>query len=136
MPVPMTPMRSLRVPMSVQDVQRLFDPVTGATSLRREKMKRSEQGLDRLPALDTLRSAAIGGVVIAHLLPENLPPMPKALSNLAEFGQTGVDLFFVLSGFLIGRILIRDLRDHGDVDLRRFWWRRWMRTFPAYFATL
>jgi peptidoglycan/LPS O-acetylase OafA/YrhL len=50
----------------------------------------------------------------------------------------GVGLFFVLSGFLIGGILIRQIEagPFGLKELRDFWVRRWMRTLPAYFLVL
>ena len=53
-----------------------------------------------------------------------------------QFGGTGVDLFFVLSGWLIGSQLFAEQRKYSNIDLKRFWVRRWMRTFPAYYAVL
>jgi peptidoglycan/LPS O-acetylase OafA/YrhL len=50
----------------------------------------------------------------------------------------GVDLFFVLSGFLVGGILLRTINDHGlgGKQVLYFWIRRWLRTLPAYFLVL
>jgi len=48
----------------------------------------------------------------------------------------GMDLFFVLSGFLIGMILLRSLELHGVQNLRRFYIRRIFRTFPSYYLVL
>ncbi len=48
----------------------------------------------------------------------------------------GMDLFFVLSGFLIGSILLRSLVHSGVQDIRRFYARRVFRTFPSYYAVL
>ena len=48
----------------------------------------------------------------------------------------GMDLFFILSGFLIGTILLRSVETAGFVNVRRFWLRRAFRTFPAYYAVL
>jgi peptidoglycan/LPS O-acetylase OafA/YrhL len=42
----------------------------------------------------------------------------------------------VLSGWLLGRQLMRELHDTDTIDLRRFWYRRWLRTLPAYYAVL
>ena len=56
--------------------------------------------------------------------------------RVLQLGGKGVDLFFVLSGWLLGRQLMRELRDTNTIDLRRFWYRRWLRTLPAYFAVL
>ena len=53
-----------------------------------------------------------------------------------QMGGTGVDLFFVLSGWLLGGHLFKELDRTGTVDIRRFWRRRWLRTLPAYFAVL
>ena len=52
------------------------------------------------------------------------------------FGQRGVDLFFVLSGYLIGTIALREFYDTGRIQLGRFWRRRWLRTLPAYYVVL
>ncbi|KAK4045107.1 hypothetical protein OUZ56_032515 [Daphnia magna] len=48
----------------------------------------------------------------------------------------GMDLFFLLSGFLIGSILLHSLKTTGNLDLRRFYLRRIFRTFPAYWVVL
>ncbi len=93
----------------------------------------------RVPGLDTLRAAAILAVIACHLiafLPMHFPVMPPAVVGLLEFGATGVDLFFVLSGFLIGGIILRELETKAVLDLPKFYWRRWLRTLPAYFATV
>lgn len=50
-------------------------------------------------------------------------------------GQLGVELFFVLSGFLIGGILATEA-ERGDLDVRQFWMRRWLRTLPNYYLFL
>jgi peptidoglycan/LPS O-acetylase OafA/YrhL len=101
-----------------------------------------QPGEKRLPALDTLRASAILMVIACHLVPNMdggvrfLPVVPQTIENLLHFGATGVDLFFVLSGFLIGRIIIKELQSSPNLNLRGFLWRRWMRTFPAYYVTL
>src|SRR6185295_18822017 len=48
----------------------------------------------------------------------------------------GMDLFFILSGFLIGSILLRSLQLHGTQNIRRFYIRRIFRTFPSYYVLL
>ncbi len=52
------------------------------------------------------------------------------------YGQHGVDLFFVLSGWLIGGLYWREMKAFSGVGVLRFWVRRWMRTLPPYFAAL
>jgi peptidoglycan/LPS O-acetylase OafA/YrhL len=84
-------------------------------------------------SLDLLRSFAIVSVVVAHATLAF--GAPAALAPL-QFGGTGVDLFFVLSGWLLGRQLVLELRATRRIDLVHFWSRRWMRTLPAYYAVL
>ncbi len=86
-----------------------------------------------IPSLDLLRSWAIASVVLAHAcLAYGVGP---ALAPL-QLGGTGVDLFFLLSGWLLGSQLMRELKHTGSIRLTRFWSRRWMRTLPAYYAVL
>lgn len=88
---------------------------------------------ERLHSLDTLRSLAIILVLIAHIiLGYGAPPLLAPL----QLGGMGVDLFFVLSGWLLGRQLFQEISNTGNLDIRRFWYRRWIRTLPAYYAVL
>jgi peptidoglycan/LPS O-acetylase OafA/YrhL len=94
----------------------------------------AHQTQGRNPALDTLRAIAILLVVAGHILP---PPSVRAgWHDLIDLGGRGVDLFFVLSGYLIGGIAIREIERRGRLDLGEFWKRRWFRTLPAYYVTL
>src|SRR5664279_1842213 len=76
-----------------------------------------------IPALDAVRGIAALMVVFTHmgLLPR-------------QFGALGVAIFFVLSGFLITWLLLREEDQTGNVSLRNFYVRRTLRIFPAFYV--
>jgi peptidoglycan/LPS O-acetylase OafA/YrhL len=79
--------------------------------------------------LDLLRACAICLVLVSHLVGK----------SLTYIGMYGVELFFALSGFLIGGILYRKLAASprwSFEDVRTFWLRRWWRTLPNYYLFL
>ena len=83
----------------------------------------SPWGLGHLPALDGLRGAAVAAVLLYH-------------GGYLKGGYLGVDLFFVLSGFLITSLLLSEHRGTGRVNLLEFWRRRARRLLPALFLLL
>ncbi|WP_435577794.1 acyltransferase family protein [Gilvibacter sp.] len=91
----------------------------------------------RIFGLDLMRAVAILFVVFSHALwivPE-LPGLPGELLRL--MGVLGVEIFFVLSGFLIGRILLRQFSEgYNKQGVTYFWVRRWFRTLPNYYLIL
>src|SRR3954469_23367864 len=90
-----------------------------------------------LPALDGLRGLAILMVMILHFggaTERNMSGANLWFSRLTGAGWCGVDLFFVLSGFLITGILF-DARGTAN-GLRNFYARRVLRIFPLYYGTL
>ncbi|MFL5353208.1 acyltransferase family protein [Archangium sp.] len=85
------------------------------------------------PGLDTLRALAILLVLCFHYPREGAPAW---FAQLARFGWTGVDLFFVLSGFLIGRQLLAPLAAGERPQWGTFCLRRLLRVLPAYWGVL
>jgi peptidoglycan/LPS O-acetylase OafA/YrhL len=77
--------------------------------------------LGNVPALDGLRALAIATVVVSH----------TRFSRLLPGGGIGVDLFFVLSGFLITTLLMEEWRRRGSIDIGAFYMRRAIRLGPA-----
>jgi peptidoglycan/LPS O-acetylase OafA/YrhL len=77
------------------------------------------------PHLDGLRAVAVYLVVLFHAGSKRFPG-----------GYVGVDVFFVLSGFLVTQLLLRDINRRGSIRLSRFYARRFRRLLPAAFVTL
>ncbi len=84
--------------------------------------RRAAPHLPYLPGIDGLRAVAVLAVVLYHF---GLP---------IRGGFVGVDVFFVISGFLIGGLLWRERRETGRIALGAFWMRRVRRLAPAYFT--
>lgn len=103
-------------PVRVAARQRWVAPVTG-------RPRRGTAGRREIRALDGIRAVAVGLVLADH---GGLPGVSG--------GFLGVDVFFVLSGFLITSLLLDELGRTGRVDLRGFWIRRARRLLPALLA--
>jgi peptidoglycan/LPS O-acetylase OafA/YrhL len=78
-----------------------------------------------MPGLDGLRALAVIAVLLYH----------AGLSWIPG-GFLGVEVFFVLSGYLITALLLAEWRAHGSVALKAFWWRRARRLLPALYLVL
>ncbi|HUE86999.1 MAG TPA: acyltransferase [Vicinamibacterales bacterium] len=93
------------------------------------------QAAPRIPALDGVRGLAILLVILFHhTLMRQETVVDQVYVNLARLGWSGVDLFFVLSGFLITGLLVDS--KGGSHYYRNFYIRRTLRIFPLYYAFL
>jgi peptidoglycan/LPS O-acetylase OafA/YrhL len=92
----------------------------------------------RLVQLDVLRGLAILLVLGRHavVLPAKAGLLRVPAEVWQRFGWTGVDLFFVLSGFLVGGLLFKELRTASKLDVGRFIIRRGLKIWPSYFLYL
>jgi peptidoglycan/LPS O-acetylase OafA/YrhL len=88
----------------------------------------------RIPSLDGLRAISIALVFAHHVAGTPHSPIPAALANQLALGDLGVRVFFVISGFLITGLLLKELDKDQDIRLGRFYFRRTMRIFPPYYA--
>jgi peptidoglycan/LPS O-acetylase OafA/YrhL len=90
----------------------------------------------RIFGLDLLRAVAILITVYGHAV-MLVPPAYQSWHNLPISAIDGVNIFFVLSGYLIGGILLKALLDERKpFAIAHFWMRRWLRTLPAYLVVL
>jgi peptidoglycan/LPS O-acetylase OafA/YrhL len=87
---------------------------------------------NRIHSLDFLRGLAVLLVLFRHLPNRDTSGV---LHFVQTIGWTGVDLFFVLSGFLISGLLFKEFDRHGRLDVKRFWLRRGLKIWPSYFLT-
>lgn len=78
-----------------------------------------------IKGLDGLRAIAVIAVLAYHLFPHALPG-----------GYIGVDVFFVISGFLITTLLLTEKAKTGSIHFKKFWYRRARRLLPALFAVI
>ena len=89
--------------------------ITAVTTIMNNRLT-----LRYMPALDGLRAIAIVAVMVYHASPSLMPG-----------GFAGVELFFVLSGFLITGLLLKEQQCHGGIHLGYFYARRLLRLLPA-----
>ncbi len=92
----------------------------------------------RLFALDVLRGLAAILVLFRHMpfsaSEAETSAVETVLAAMRAIGWMGVDLFFVLSGFLISGLLFKEYDRDRSLNLPRFWWRRGLKIWPSYFA--
>lgn len=85
----------------------------------------------RIPSLDGLRTISILAVLVGHSV--DTYGGPGFLGPLRHMGNLGVRMFFVISGFLITTLLLKELARRGNISLRDFYIRRTLRIWPAFF---
>ncbi|MBW8823511.1 MAG: acyltransferase [Xanthomonadales bacterium] len=90
--------------------------------------------MQRMPGLDLLRAIAILWVMLFHSF--IVGGLGDDWSWLSKCGWMGVDIFFVLSGYLIGGQVLQRLRDHGRLGFGDFYLRRALRILPAFWLVL
>jgi peptidoglycan/LPS O-acetylase OafA/YrhL len=91
----------------------------------------------RIPTLDGLRAVSILAVLVGHAAgTAGFPSQATAViaNPFVDIAYLGVRVFFVISGFLITGILMNEHRRSGGISLRRFYLRRTIRIFPAYYT--
>jgi peptidoglycan/LPS O-acetylase OafA/YrhL len=89
-------------------------------------------------AIDGLRGVAIAVVFVGHLARTSIEPsgMQAILLAPVRNPDLGVQIFFVLSGYLITSLLIKEQLHHGSIGLRQFYARRALRILPAFYLFL
>src|SRR5437667_23212 len=93
----------------------------------------------RSKELDCLRCVAVFLVLCRHLpdLPDSLwGPFRVPVHLLYEAGWAGVDLFFVLSGFLISGLLFREHQQYRRIDFKQFLVRRGLKVYPSFYCLI
>lgn len=88
-------------------------------------MNRPHHTISYLPGLDGLRAIAVLAVIVYHANKSWLPG-----------GFLGVEVFFVISGYLITLLLINESQQQGRISFKRFWIRRARRLLPAMWTLL
>ncbi len=104
--------------------------------LRAEQEKgRQEPDKKRsIPSLDGLRALSVLAVILGHTRSAFLDQIP--FNSSFRNGNLGVAVFLVISGFLITHLLLKELRQEEQINLKRFYLRRTLRIFPPFYVYL
>jgi peptidoglycan/LPS O-acetylase OafA/YrhL len=88
-----------------------------------------------IQSLDGLRAIAITLVILWHItFGLNCPSFIYTMGKYLELGNSGIQLFFVVSGFLITGLLLKEKAETGSIHLKRFYLKRLLKICPVYFA--
>jgi peptidoglycan/LPS O-acetylase OafA/YrhL len=90
----------------------------------------------RIPSLDGMRAVSIGLVLISHLMYSSGSRNAHLATAAGSLGGFGVEVFFVISGFIITHLLLKESDRTGTISLRNFYIRRAFRIWPAYYVFL
>jgi peptidoglycan/LPS O-acetylase OafA/YrhL len=104
------------------------DPIAVRSIFSREKSASAEH----IASLDGLRAISISLVLLGHL--NGCRGFLSFDPGIGDYAHLGVIVFFVISGFLITRLLLAEFTKTGDVSLKLFYERRFVRLFPASYA--
>ncbi|NND75733.1 MAG: acyltransferase, partial [Ilumatobacter sp.] len=102
-----------------------MSPTVAVDSAPRQRRSKGISQVPYLPGLDGMRALAVVAVMLYH-----------ANSSWLKGGYIGVEVFFVISGYLITLLLIAEKEQQGVVSLKNFWIRRFRRLLPALFLML
>ena len=113
-------------------------------SLRQNWHHLTHRPVHQEPVIDGVRAIAILWVVLLHMVYyqyANFPAQVMAILNgpataWIRNGSLGVDLFFVISGFLMGSILFGEFKPSGKLEVTRFYVRRFLRLIPVYLVVM
>ncbi|MDQ2752026.1 MAG: acyltransferase, partial [Bacteroidota bacterium] len=93
-----------------------------------------------IPSLNGLRAVSILMVIFFHFRSDNYfvfhSEWANQLGSVFINGELGVNIFFIISGYLITTLLIKEKNKTGSISLKDFYLRRTLRIFPAYYALL
>ena len=108
--------------------------VRAATPVAMAHLVHTVSGVKRIPSLDGLRGIAIGLVLLSHLAGARHFVSFDTMLRVGDVGNLGVRLFFVISGFLITRLLLSEIARTQRISLKAFYIRRVLRIFPAFYV--
>ena len=87
----------------------------------------------KIPSLDGLRAVSIGFVLFSHAFGTRNFPV-HSFPAVGAMGSFGVRVFFIISGFLITTLLLKERARTGRISIKAFYTRRFLRIFPAFYT--
>jgi peptidoglycan/LPS O-acetylase OafA/YrhL len=113
------------------------DPAEGRIDHPADTHQPASRGHAHFPAFDGLRAIAAGAVLLHHAGFQTGYGPNRRFGQLLAHGDAGVSIFFLISGFLLYRPFIAaHLDERKPTSADRFWWRRVLRIFPAYWVAV